>query len=148
MNPTNLESLIEQWKEDGKINKIHPENDLLTIPNLHSKYAAEVVLHQSALRKVERRLIQLRNVKSRYYEGKLNGTNELKEYGWQPWQLQLTKTQIATYVEADNDVMKTQALVDDHENAVEFCKMVVKQVSDRTWQIKSYLDNEKFKVGV
>jgi hypothetical protein len=145
MKATPLEDLVEQWKNDSKINKIDPDKDLLTIPNLHSKYAAELVAHSAALKQKTRALTSLTKVKWLYFMGKLD-QKELKERGWEPFQF-ILKGDVNIYLDADSEILALKEVVDAHEDAIEFCKMIVKQISDRTWQIKSYLDYAKYTVG-
>lgn len=145
MKATPLNELVEQWKADAAINKIDPDKDLLVIPNLHAKYCAQLVAHSMEKRKQERDLVKIKRIKWKYYDGKMS-KEELEKLGWEPFQFVL-KSQIGTFIDSDDDVLKQQILVDQHEEAVDFCKLVVKQLNDRTYQIRAYLDHIKYTIG-
>ncbi len=146
MEAMSILNIISNWQEDCKINKVDPDNDLLKIPNLHSKYSAQVVLHSIAHGKKLSELSKLKKIKTEYYSGKLNNTEDLKKYGLEPFPFKL-KSDIKVYLEADTDINKILLEISNHEEAIKYCKSIVEQIHDRTWQIKAYLDYSKFKIG-
>lgn len=148
MHIIDLELLIEAWEEDSVVDKKDPDSDILRIPNLHSKYASQLIAHNSALRKKRVEFNELLRIKHHYYSGKLNNKEDLAAHNWEPFQYTVKgKTDIDSYINADPDLNALKVNIGMHEDAINFCEMVVKELSNRTWQIKAYLDYSKYKLG-
>jgi hypothetical protein len=87
-----------------------------------------------------------RKLKWEYYTGKLDN-EELKQRGWDPFPYTI-KSEINTYLEADEDVNKYLARKLLHEETVEVCQAILKELNNRTWELRSFIDWEKFIQGV
>jgi hypothetical protein len=150
MIPLALDKLIEQWKADASINKIDPDKDLLNIPNLHAKYAAELVAHSTALKKKTREFLTLKKTRTLYYTGKMS-QEDLEMFGLKPFphvvKGTFMKGDVNVWLDGDHDLNALKATLDDHEEAIELCKMIIKQINDRTYQIRGYLDYSKYLLG-
>jgi hypothetical protein len=84
----------------------------------------------------------MKKIKWEYYQGRLDEA-DLKKYGWEPFGFVL-KSDISTYIESDDDLTKILAKKIIHEQCLEFCTMVIKELNSRTYQIKAFIDWEKF----
>jgi hypothetical protein len=139
---------MDQWTEDAKVNRIDPDKDILNIPNLHAKYSSQLVTHNSALRIKRIQFAELLRVKTHYYSGNLNNKKDLDTRGWEPFQFTTKgKSDLDSYINADKELNDLKEKIGAHEDAISFCELVCKEISNRTWQIKSYLDYSKFKIG-
>jgi hypothetical protein len=146
--PISLANLIISWEEDAKPNKTDPENDLLKLPNLHSKYASQLVIHSQALRKARARKAEMLRLKTDYYQGNLNNKKDIDTTGWEPFPYKLkSKSDLDTHLSADKDLAKIEEEIGVHEDAMNFCQLVCYQVHDRSISIKAYLDYAKYKLG-
>lgn len=58
------------------------------------------------------------------------------------------KSELATYMEADEDLNKFVAARMLHEEIVNACELIMKELHSRTFQLKSYIDWERFIQGV
>jgi hypothetical protein len=58
------------------------------------------------------------------------------------------KSDITTYLEADEDLTKYLAQKRMNEEIVEVCQSIMKELSARTWELRSFIDWEKFIQGV
>jgi hypothetical protein len=145
MNPIPLEKLVDAWQADATVNIAEPGRELLKIPNLHAKYARELVANSLSIKARTAMFNSLKKVKWEYYTGKLDQT-ELDKRGWEPFRF-LLKGDISVYLESDEDLANIKAKIAMHEEAVSFCQMVMKELSNRTWQLKTYIDYEKFIAG-
>ncbi len=137
-----LEDLVKHWEADAKVNETEPGSELLRIPNLHAKYAHQLVAHNLAIKAKMFSYNTLKKVKWEYYNGKLDQT-ELEKRGWEPFRFVL-KGDLSVYLEADTDLTNIKSKIAIHEEAVNFCGMVMKEISNRTWQLKTFIDYEKF----
>jgi hypothetical protein len=70
----------------------------------------------------------------------------LKELGWEPFRFTL-KSDIAVYVDGDDDLNKLKRRQAYHEEAANFCTNVMKELNNRTWQLREYMTHERFIAG-
>jgi hypothetical protein len=145
MNPLPLEELVKQWEIDARVNDTEPARELLKIPNLHAKYARQLVAHSLAIKAKNISYNALKKVKWEYYNGKLDQA-ELDRRGWEPFRFVL-KGDIGVYLDADTDLTNIKSRIALHEEGVNFCGMVMKEINNRTWQLKTFVDYEKFIQG-
>lgn len=145
MKLLNLEELITEWDVDCKINSTEPSKEIIKIPVLHAKYARQLSLHSASVRSKLPKFNTLKKLKMDYYSGRLDQA-KLKELGWQPFGFVL-KNDIVTYLDADKELQDEKLKLGGHEECMRFCEMVLKELNSRTWQIKSYMEWEKFVGG-
>jgi hypothetical protein len=84
----------------------------------------------------------MRKLKWMYYNGKLSG-DELEKYGWEQFPFTL-KQDITVYMDGDDDLCKLQAKKAYHEECSSFCINVMKELNNRTWQLKEFMGWERF----
>lgn len=138
----NLEQVLEQWKKDAEIDQTEPGKELLNIPKLHSKYLNILTKHKIASKKANFDYLRMRKVKWEYYTGKTS-QEELKEYGWEPFQFTL-KSDITTYLESDKDLIKLLEKKVYHEEVVSVIEAIMQELKQRTWQLRDFISWEKF----
>jgi hypothetical protein len=142
-----LEQITNEWEDDAEVNQVSPENDLLYIPVLHSKYASQMVYQKSDLQKKRISYDELLRTKLDYYNGRFD-KKDYDDKEWAVFQHKLKgKDDLNAYLAADKDLNKIRNEMNECENVIEFCESVVKQLESRTFQIKGYLDWQKYKLG-
>ena len=141
-----LDELLEMWKKDAEIDRTEPGKALLDIPKLHSKYLNILSRHKLLQKECEFKYSRMKKIKWEYYTGKMD-QDDLAKYGWEPFPYTL-KSEINTYLEADDDVNKYLAKKLLHEEIVEVCQAILKELNNRTWELRSFIDWEKFIQGV
>jgi hypothetical protein len=140
-----LEELMDQWERDTKVDSTEPGKEILRVPILHNKYLKILSQHNLALKKAQMDLSKMRKTKWMYYNGKLT-QEELQQYGWEPFPFTL-KADLGTYMDADDDLQRLKAKTYIHEECVAFATSVLKELNNRTWQLRSFMDWEKFIMG-
>lgn len=141
-----LDDLLAMWAKDAEIDRTEPGKALLDIPKLHSKYLNILSSHRLLIKDAEFKYNRMKKVKWEYYTGKMDD-DALKKYGWEPFPFVL-KSDITTYLEADEDLNKYLAQKRMHEEIVEVCQSIMKELNNRTWELRSFIDWEKFIQGV
>lgn len=141
-----LDELLEMWGKDSEIDRTEPGKELLNIPKLHSKYLNILSNHRLASKDAEFKYNRMKKIKWEYYTGKLDDV-ELKKHGWEPFQFVL-KSDITTYMEADEDLNKYKAQKMMNDEIVEVCQTILKELNSRTFQLRSFIDWEKFIQGI
>lgn len=142
-----------EWKEDSKVdfqfkNKQYTEdlgNIALNIPYLHNKY----LNHHSDLSEEKMALeFKLRFVvkkRREYYSGEADA----KEYAEKPFGSSIkTAEKMKTYLEADDEIISLEARIKYIDVILNYLDNVMKQITNRGFQIKSAIDWEKFINGV
>ena len=143
---TKLDELLKMWVSDCNIDRTEPGKALLDIPKLHSKYLNILSNHRLLSKEAEFKYQKMRKLKWEYYTGKLDD-DDLKKYGWEPFPFTL-KSDITTYLDADEDINKYLASKMLHEEIVDVCNAILKELNNRTWELKSFITWEMFIQGV
>lgn len=137
-----IESIMENWERDSKIDQTDPGTEMIRIPVLHNKYNKFLTLHNLASKRAGLELQKLKKLKWAYYTGKMD-QDELQKHGWEPFPFVL-KTDIQTYLDGDIDITNLQRKKVYHEEAASFCLNVMKELNNRTWQLKEFMAWERF----
>lgn len=143
---TKLDELLLMWTEDSEIDRTEPGKALLDIPKLHSKYLNILSRHRLLSKESEFKYNKMKRLKWEYYTGKLD-SDVLKKYGWEQFPYTL-KSDINTYLESDDDLNKCIAAKLMHDEIVDVCQSILKELNSRTYQLRSFIDFEKFINGI
>ena len=138
----NLEQILKYWETDSVMDHTEPSKELLRIPILHSKYLQILTKHKIATKKAHFDYLRMRKIKWEYFTGKMS-KEELDEYGWEPFQFTL-KSDITTYLEADNDLIKLLEKKVYHEEVISVVESIMNELKQRTWQLRDFIGWEKF----
>lgn len=141
-----LDDVIEMWTKDSEIDRTEPGKALLDIPKLHSKYLNILSSHRLMSRDAEFKYNRMKRIKWEYYTGKMDD-DDLKKYGWEPFPFVL-KADITTYLESDEDLNKYRAQKLMHDEIVSVCETILKELNSRTYQLRAFIDWEKFIQGI
>ena len=141
-----LDDVLKMWTDDSNIDRTEPGKALIDIPKLRSKYLNILSQHRLLVKDAEFKYNRMKKLKWEYYTGKLDD-DDLKKHGWEPFPFTL-KSDITTYLEADEDINKYLASKMMHEEVVDVCNAILKELNSRTFQLRSFIDWEKFIQGV
>jgi hypothetical protein len=141
-----LDEIVSLWSKDCEIDQTNISSESANIPKLHNKYYLIYMEEGMKLRKLKFDLKQLQKLKGEYYRGEL-AMEELQEYGWEPQPLKILKQDIPTYVDADNDVINLSLKIGMQQEKVEYLESIIRQITNRGFQLKTIVDWEKFRTG-
>jgi hypothetical protein len=141
-----LDELLEEWRKDADIDRTEPGKALLDIPKLHSKYLNILSRHRLLSKEAEFKYNKMKKLKWEYYTGKLDD-DDLKNYAWDPFPYVL-KSDLSTYMESDEDLNKYSAQKIMHDEIVEVCTAILKELNSRTFQLRDFIAWERFIQGV
>lgn len=141
-----IDDLLEMWRQDCDIDKTEPDRELLNIPKLHSKYLNILSQHRMLSKQAEFKYNKMKKLKWEYYTGKLDD-DQLKEYGWEPFPY-ILKSDLSTYLESDEDLNKHVASKAVHDEIVELCTTILKELNSRTFQLRDFISWQKFIQGI
>lgn len=142
-----LEEIQEFWNADREIDITELANESVRIPQIHDKYLKIYIDERIRLKGLQFELTKLVRLKTDYYAGKLT-QEELEKLGWEQFLQRLLKNEISTYIEADEDVIKTKKNIVLIEEKCYYLDSIIKMISNRGFQIKSAIDWIKYKSGI
>lgn len=143
---TTVEKLMEEWAEDATIPEMMAGKKSLEIPKLHSKYCTYLINHNLISKKLQFDVQDLKAKKFMYYTGKMP-EDELVKLGWQRWYNPVLKADVNSYMDTDRELIDMNLKKVMHEEIVETCRLILKELGNRTFQIKNYLDQERLMIG-
>lgn len=144
---TSIDDLMDMWSNDSVIDETEPARALVKTPTLHSKYLRIMSHHNLIVKKLMSDYNELRRMKWEYYTGDLNNPEDLEKYNLEPMTKKVLRADIPFYIESDRELNAILLKKVMHEEIVEFCKAILKELNNRTWQIKSFIDWEKYTNG-
>ena len=146
--PTTIDDLMSEWSTDSEINELDIKGELLKISALKSKYLKVMTHHNLRVKSLEKDYNSMRKIKWEYYSGDLNNPTDLQTYGWEPWPKKVLRQDLQMYIDADKDVANIHLKKASNTEIVETCKEIIKELNNRTFQLRAYIDYKKFLEGI
>jgi len=140
----NLDTIQSMWEKDSQIDKDNLHEESLKIPALHAKYHE---LFNSVLllrKKAEQQRKNIRHERYEYYSGKADPD----VYVESPFPKKIRdKDTMTKYMDADESLMNINLKIDYYETMLNYIESILKQISNRTYQIKNAIEWQKFIAG-
>jgi lysyl-tRNA synthetase class II len=143
----NIEDLMEMWSVDCQLDETEPGRELLKIPSLHAKYLRILSHHNLLLKQTLTSYNKLKKMKWEYYSGDLNNPEDLEKYNLEPWVKKTLRQDIPMYLDADQELNNLLLKKLFHQEIVDFCTGALKELHSRTFQLKSFIEWERFTSG-
>lgn len=141
-----LEELREEWAVDSRFDQLAIENEISRIPKMHEKYLRYLTNANAELHQAEKTLDRLTYLKTMYYLGKMD-VEVIKKYGWEPRQEIFLRSDIPMILAGDKEYAALLLNKKTIENKVTFCQSVLKELNNRNFQIRSFIDWKKYSAG-
>ena len=138
--------ITEMWDKDSKIDETELDSESLRTPQLHSKYLNFLTDEKLKASKLEYDYNRLKKYKWLYYTGKLS-EEELADFGWEPFQLSILKTDIDRFLNADEELQLISNKLEYQKSVIYYLENIIKVISNRQWNIRSAIDWIKFTNG-
>jgi len=140
----NLDKIQSMWQEDCKIDIDNMHEESIKIPQLHSKY--HEILNNLILLRTKAQRIQksVRHERYEYYSGKADP----EVYEKEPFPKKVRdKDALIRYMDADDRVSDANLKVEYYDVMINYTESILKQISNRTYQIKNSIEWHKFQAG-
>jgi Recombination, repair and ssDNA binding protein UvsY len=141
-----LDDILEMWSEDCIVNRLELGEESLKLPKLHSKYLRTYTEERLLLKRLEEERKELVKLKHDYYRGLLP-EEDLKSNGWEPFRLNIIKSDLPMHLDADQDVIKLNLRIAMQQEKVDALESIIRSINNRGYLIKNAIEYEKFKVG-
>lgn len=145
--PVSIESLHEEWAKDAVIDETEPARTLAKTSSLHAKYLQILTHHNLIIKKLMSDYAKLKRLKWEYYNGDLNNPEDLQQYGFEPITKKILRPEIPMYLDADEQLNTILIKKTVHQEIVDACTSILKEINNRTWQLKAMMDWERFTSG-
>lgn len=143
----NIDQIKAQADIDTAIDVNHLEEESIKIPQIHNKYLVILMDEKLILESLEGKLKVLKRDKWLYYSGKLSD-EELKQKGWQQFDLNILKQDLDRFIDSDSDIINLSHKLYLQKEKVNYIENVIKIISGKMWNIKSAIEWIKFTQGV
>ena len=140
----NLDKIQSTWQEDCKIDIDNMHEESIKVPQLHSKY--HEILNNLILLRTKAQKIQksVRHERYEYYSGKADP----EVYEKEPFPKKVRdKDALIRYMDADDRVSDANLKVEYYDVMINYTESILKQISNRTYQIKNSIEWHKFQAG-
>ena len=140
----NLDDIQSMWEKDSQIDKDNLHDESLKIPALHAKYH-ELFNNILLLRK--RAEQQRKNIRHERYEF-FSGKADPEVYIENPFPKKIRdKDTMQKYMDADENMKNINLKIDYYETQISYLESILKQINNRTYQIKNAIEWNKFIAG-
>lgn len=143
----NINEIKQMVESDLDIDSTELGAESLKSPQLHNKYLCILLDEKHNLALMESILKMLERDKWLYYTGKMS-EEELKKKNWEPFELSIIKQDVDRFIDADKQYSDTLIKVNAQREKVNYLENVIKIMSNRSWNIKSAIEWNKFTQGI
>ena len=138
-----LDELQAQAEKDLKIDDTELDLESLKTPQLHSQYLKTYSTYALMLKKAEGDHSQLHLKKWLFYTGKADP----QEYKEKNFDLKVLRQDVDKFLDADDEIIKQRQKVEYLKQICNYCEQTLKQINNRTFQIKNAIEWKKFTMG-
>ena len=140
-----LETIQKMWSDDAKIDPDNLHNESLNIPVLHAKYYD---LYNNLVLLKKRAEQQRKNIRHERYEY-FSGKADPDVYIDNPFPKKIRdKETMQKYLDADEKLSGVSLKIDYYETMLQYLENILKQITNRTYQIKNAIEFMRFTAGL
>jgi hypothetical protein len=143
----NLENLKELITKDSQIDSTELGTESLKIPQIHGKYLNILTDLKLLLTKQQSDFAVMKLRKWKIYTGKAS-QEELQNWNEDPFDLDILKTDVDKFMDADPKLIELKAKISVNEVKVKMVEEFLKALNNRNFAIKSAIDWQKMMNGI
>ena len=141
----NLEKIQEMWQKDSVIDPDNLHDESLKIPQLHSKYYTLYNTITQLREKARTQYTKIKLDRYNFYTGKAPA----EVYAEEPFPYKVReKDAIQRHLEADEKLTTIDLKIRYYDTELKFLEEIIKNVSNRTFQIKNAIAWNRFQAGM
>ena len=140
-----LNEIQSMWEKDSKIDRDNLHEESLNVPVLHAKYH-DLYNNLILLRKKAEQ--QRKNVRHERYEY-FSGKSDPEVYAENPFPKKIRdKDTMQKYMDADDKLSNVSLKIDYYDTMLVYLESILKQITNRTYQIKNAIEFMRFSSGL
>ena len=141
----NLEQIQDMWQKDSVIDPDNLHDESLKIPQLHSKYYTLYNTITLLREKARDSYNKIKLERYTFYTGKAPA----EVYAEEPFPYKVReKDAIQRHLEADEKLTNMDLKIRYYDTELKFLEEIIKNVSNRTFQIKNAIEWNRFQAGM
>ena len=139
-----LTGIQEMWEKDSKIDIDNLHTESINIPVLHAKYY-DIYNNLMLLRKkAEQQKKNIRHERYEFYAGKADPDVYIEN----PFPKKIRdKDTMSKYLDADEKLSGVSLKIEYYDVMLKYIEEILKQITNRTYQIKNSIDFMRFTSG-
>ena len=139
-----LTRIQEMWEKDSKIDIDNLHTESINIPVLHAKYY-DIYNNLMLLRKkAEQQKKNIRHERYEFYSGKADPDVYIEN----PFPKKIRdKDTLQKYLDADEKLSGVSLKIEYYDVMLKYIEEILKQITNRTYQIKNSIDYMRFTSG-
>jgi uncharacterized protein YihD (DUF1040 family) len=146
--PVTIDILMDMWSKDAQVDLTEPARELAKISSLHAKYLNILSHHNLIIKKLNSDYTKKKSIMFQYYSGDLNDPEELEKYGFnEPMRKKILRQDIPIYLDGDEQLINILLKKSLHQEIVDYCSSVIKEINNRTFQLNNIIKWEIFTSG-
>ena len=138
-----LDELQAKAEKDLKIDDTELDLESLKTPQLHSQYLKTYSTYALMLKKAEGDYSKLHIKKWLFFTGKA----EPEEYKEKNFDLKVLRQDVDKFIDSDDEIIKLKQKIEYLKQICSYCESTLKQINNRTFQIKNAIEWKKFTMG-
>jgi len=138
-----LDELQAQAEKDLTIDDTELDLESLKTPQLHSQYLKTYSTYALMMKKAEGDYSKLHIKKWLFFTGKADP----QEYKDKNFDLKVLRQDVDKFIDADDEIIKQRQKVEYLKQICGYCESTLKQINNRTFQIKNAIEWKKFTMG-
>ena len=140
----NLDLIQSMWETDSKIDIDTMHEESLKVPQLHAKYHEmlnNLILLRSKAKPLQK---NIRHQRYEFYSGKADPDVYIEN----PFPKKIRdKDTMQKYLDADEKLSESSLKIEYYDVMIRYLEDILKQISNRTYQIKNSIEWHKFQAG-
>ena len=138
-----LDELQAQAEKDLTIDDTELDLESLKTPQLHSQYLKTYSTYALMMKKAGGDYSKLHIKKWLFFTGKADP----QEYKDKNFDLKVLRQDVDKFIDADDEIIKQRQKVEYLKQICGYCESTLKQINNRTFQIKNAIEWKKFTSG-
>tara|TARA_X000001382_G_C3155879_1_gene174529 strand:+ start:700 stop:1128 length:429 start_codon:yes stop_codon:yes gene_type:complete len=138
-----LDELQAQAEKDLSIDDTELDLESLKTPQLHSQYLKTYSTYALMMKKAEGDYSKLHIKKWLFFTGKADP----QEYKDKNFDLKVLRQDVDKFIDADDEIIRQRQKVEYLKQICHYCESTLKQINNRTFQIKNAIEWKKFTMG-
>jgi len=143
-----LEEIVGEYEKEGKIDLLNLDKSSQETHKLFPKYLKLYSKARLKVAKLKAEYNKLKILKRKYFKGELNGTDTLKNLGWEPYQYILSKTEIDEMLEGDPELTNKGLAKEYAETLHDALDKILWNIKDRSSSVRNSIEFMKLQNGL
>lgn len=141
-----LEEIHTHWSTDSVIDWSNPPEMMRRVPLLHAKYWRIWTEERERFLAAKREYDTLRLARLNYWCGRIDEA-ERKARGWEPQPLRIVRTESDEYLNGDEVLKVPHGKMERQHTKLKLLEGIVKNINERGFLVRSYVDYLRFSQG-